>query len=225
MVIRNTTIIEHSQDGLIATHRVLKNTYFLLSLTLLWSALTAFFAMTIHAPPVGIIGFLFGMFGLSMLTTALRNSPWGLLAIFAFTGFMGYMLGPLLNMYLHAFSNGAALVGTALGGTGIIFLSLSGYVLTTKQDFSYMGGFLFAAILVAFMAGLGAILFNMPLLNLVVSGAFMLLSSGMILFHTSNIIHGGERNYIMATISLYIALFNVFVNLLQILAAFAGNRE
>jgi modulator of FtsH protease len=165
------------------------------------------------------------MFGLLFLVSALRNSAWGILATFAFTGFMGYTLGPVLNSVMTNFANGGQIVVTALGATGAIFLVLSAYVLTTRKDFSYMGGFLFAAITVAFLAGIGGMLFNIPMLQLVVSGAFALLSSGLILFHTSQIVNGGERNYIMATISIYIALYNLFVSLLQLLSVFGGNRE
>jgi modulator of FtsH protease len=181
--------------------------------------------MSINAAPPNLVILLVGMFGLSMLTTALRNSPWGLLAIFAFTGFMGYTLGPILNMYLTTFTNGAELVVTSLGATGVIFLGLSAYVLATQKDFSYMGGMLFVASMVAFMAGIGAVIFHMPVLQLFVSGAFALISSGMILFQTSQIISGGERNYIMATVSLYVSLFNLFVSLLQILSVFSGRRD
>ncbi len=209
----------------LSVNKVLRNTYLLLSMTLLFSAACAFYAIISNAQPLGIIVFLVGMFGLSMLTRSLRNSVWGIPAIFAFTGFMGYMLGPILNMYLVSFTNGSSLVFTALGMTGIIFVGLSLYALTTRKNFSYLGGFLFAAFLVSFLAGIGAILFHMPLLSLVVSGAFALLSSAAILYQTSLIIHGGERNYIMATISLYVSLFNLFLSLLRLLSVFAGSRD
>ncbi|MDF3054257.1 MAG: yccA [Gammaproteobacteria bacterium] len=220
----NSNVIVRGSASTLATNSVLRNTYFLLSLTLLFSAVTAAFSMAIGANP-GIIVLLVGMFGLSFLVNALRNSAWGIVAAFAFTGFMGYMLGPILNAYLSGYTNGGQLVMTALGGTGFVFLALSGYALTTKKDFSYLGGFLFAGIMVAFLASLAGIFFQMPLFQLVISGAFALLSSGLILYHTSNIIHGGETNYIMATISIYTALFNLFVSLLNILGAFAGNRD
>lgn len=213
------------QDSILSTHSVLRNTYFLLSLTLLFSAGVAAYAMAIDAKSPGILVFLVGVFGLSFLVSALRNSAWGIAAAFAFTGFLGYMLGPMLNMYLGAFTNGSQLIMTSLGATGFIFLSLSAYVLTTRKDFSYLGGFLFAAITVAFLAGIAGALFHIPMLQIVISGAFALLASGMILFQTSQIIHGGETNYIMATISLYVALFNLFTSLLQLLSAFSGNRN
>jgi len=224
MQFNNQHVVTQSSDSIMARNAVLRNTYLLLSLTLLFSAATAAFSMKTNANP-GIVIFLIGMFGLSFLVSALRNSVWGIAAAFAFTGFMGYMLGPILNSFLHAYINGGQLVMTALGATGFIFLALSGYALTTRKDFSYLGGFLFAGIMIAFIAGLAGIFFHMPIFQLFVSGAFALLSSGLILFHTSNIIHGGERNYIMATVSIYVALFNLFVSLLNILGAFSGNRE
>ncbi len=218
-------VIVRSQESALATNAVLRNTYFLLSLTLIFSACTAAYAMATNAAGPGMLVFFVGIFGLSFLTSALRNSAWGIVAAFAFTGFLGYTLGPMLNLFLHSFANGSQIIMTALGGTGVIFLALSAYVLTTRKDFSYMGGFLFAGVMVAFMAGIAGVLFNIPMLQLVVSAAFALLSSGLILFHTSQIIQGGERNYIMATISLYVALFNLFISLLNILGIFSGNRE
>lgn len=218
-------ILQSQHDSILSTHSVLRNTYFLLSLTLLFSAGIAAIAMITHAKGPGILLFLVGVFGLTFLVGTLRNSAWGIAAAFAFTGFLGYTLGPILNMYLQNFTNGNQIIMTALGSTGLIFLTLSAYVLTTRKDFSYLGGFLFAAIMVAFLASIAGFLFEMPMLQIVISGAFALLSSGLILFHTSQIIHGGETNYIMATISIYVALFNLFTSLLQLLGAFAGNRE
>ena len=209
-------------ESVLAVNRVLRNTYFLLSLTLLFSAGTAAYATLSNAAPFGFVGLLAGMFGLYFLTVWLRNSAWGILAIFAYTGFLGYTLGPILNFYIHNFSNGAQIIGTSLGATGLIFLGLSGYVLTTRKDFSYLGGFITVAIITAFLIGLGAMLFNLPVLQLVISGAFAIISSAFILYTTSQIIHNGERNYIMATISLYIAIFNLFVSLLRILSFFGG---
>jgi len=220
----NQSVVIRARPSALATNSVLRNTYFLLSLTLLFSAATAAFAVATGAR-VGVVVMLVGMFGLLFLVTKLRNSAWGIAATFAFTGFMGYTLGPVLSNVMGSFSNGGHIIATALGGTGTIFLALSAYVLMSRKDFSYMGGFLFAAVTVAFLAGLGGAIFNIPMLQLVVSGAFALISSGLILFHTSQIINGGERNYIMATISLYIALFNLFVSLLSILSVFSGNRN
>lgn len=217
-------VIISSRESLIATHSVLRNTYWLLGLTLLFSAATAGFAMVTNARP-NLILTIVGVYGLMFLTQALRNSGWGLVAAFAFTGFMGYTLGPVLNLVLHGYANGAQILMTALGSTGLIFFGLSAYVLASRKDFSYLGGFLFVGIMVAFLASIGGLFFNIPALHLAVSAAFVLLSSGLILFHTSQIINGGERNYIMATISIYVALYNLFVSLLQIFTAFGGRNN
>ncbi len=221
---QNSTVTRAQEQSLLQTHTVLRNTYMLLSMTLLFSASTAWLAMVSNAAPMGILG-LFGMFGLLFLTQALSNSAWGLVSCFAFTGFMGYTLGPILNMYLGAFSNGEELIFTSLGATGITFLALSAYVIKSRQNFTYMGGFLMAALLIAIIASLANIFLQMPMLSLVVSCVVALVSAGLILFQTSAIIEGGERNYIMATISLYVSIFNLFVSLLQILASLAGNRD
>lgn len=215
----------NSAVNTIEVNRVLRNTYLLLSLTLLFSAGCAAYAMSINAAPVSIFVLLIGIFGLSFLVQATRNSGWGLLSIFAYTGFMGYVLGPILNYYIKGFSNGPELITTALGATGAIFVCLSAYTLMTRKNFSYLGGVLAIAALLAFLAGIGGMLFHLPMLQLAVSGAFAIISSGYILFTTSAIINGGERNYIMATIMLYVALFNLFISLLNILGALSGNRN
>jgi len=214
-----------TKESILATNKVLRNTYLLLSATLIFSAITTIIAMATNAHYPGPIFSIIGMFGLLFLTQALRKSAWGLLSIFAFTGFMGYILAPTLNFYLHTFSNGGTLILTALGGTGIIFFALSAYTLVTRKDFSYMGGFLFVAIMVAFLGSIAGLFLHLPMLQLIISAAFMLICSGLIMFYTSAIIHGGERNYIMATIALYIALLNIFMSLLNLLGAFSGNRN
>jgi modulator of FtsH protease len=200
----------------LATNRVLRNTYLLLSLTLAFSALTAGASMALGLPHPGMLITLVGYFGLLFLTTKFRNSGAGIACVFALTGFMGYTLGPILSHYL-ALPNGGQIVMMAMGGTAAIFLALSGYVLATRKDFSFMGGFLMVGILVAFLAGLGAVFFHLPGLALGVSAMFVLLMSGLILFETSNIIHGGETNYIMATVTLYVTIYNLFTSLLQLL--------
>ncbi len=208
--------------SVLATNKLIRNTYILLSLTLLFSAMTAGISMALNLPSMGLLITLGGYFGLLYLTSALRNSIWGLAAVFALTGFMGLTLGPFLNAYLQYFSNGGQLVMLALGGTGVIFLGLSGYALSSRKDFSFMGGFIMVGILVAFLAGLSAAIFSIPALALAVSAIFILLMSGLILYQTSEMIHGGETNYIMATITLYVAIFNLFTSLLHLLGAFAG---
>jgi len=212
-----------NEASILAGNKLLKNTYLLLSMTLLFSAATAGVAMALNLPHPGFIITLVGYFGLLFLTTKFRNSAWGLVFVFALTGFMGMTLGPILNLYIKAFSNGHELILMALGGTGAIFLGLSGYALTTKKDFSFMGGFLMVGILVAFLAGIGAMVFAIPALSLAVSAMFILLMSGMILWQTSDMIHGGETNYIMATINLYVSIFNLFTSLLQILGVIGGD--
>ncbi len=214
--------ISRSASSTLATNKVLRNTYLLLSMTLFFSAMTAGLAMYLNLPPFGMIITLVGFYGLLFLTSKFSNRALGILFVFALTGFMGLTLGPILNMYIKAFSNGHQLIMMALGGTGAIFFGLSGYALTTRKDFSYMGGFLITGVLIAFLAGIGAIVFSIPTLSLAVSAAFILLMSGMILWETSNIIHGGETNYIRATVSLYVSLYNLFLSLLQILGIFGG---
>lgn len=221
----NEYAVKSVTESVLATNQVLRNTYLLLAMTLLCSAATAGFALMINAAPLNIFVTIIGMYGLLFLTQALRNSGAGLLAIFAFTGFMGYTIGPILNFYIHSFSNGAQLVMTSLGATGLIFFALSGYVLTTRKDFSYLSGFIFVAVMVAFLGMIAGIFLQIPALQLLISAAFVLISSGMILFQTSMIINGGERNYIMATITLYVSIYNLFLSLLQLFAAFSGNRD
>jgi modulator of FtsH protease len=216
------TLKNPSQASTVETNKVLRNTYTLLSMTLVFSAITAGGAMMLNLPHPGLLLTLVGYFGLLFLTTKYRDSGMGIAFVFALTGFMGYTLGPILNSYM-ALANGGQIVMTAMGGTGAIFLALSGYALTTRKDFSFMGGFLIAGILVAFMAGLGAIIFEIPGLSLAVSSMFILLMSGLILYETSNIIHGGETNYIMATVTLFVSIFNLFTSLLHLLGFMNGD--
>lgn len=218
---RFQSVTAHAPARGLELNRVLRNTYMLLSLTLLFSALIAGLSMRLNLPHPGLALTLIGYFGLLFLTQSLRNSAYGILAVFALTGFLGYTLGPILNAYL-ATANGDQLVFTALGGTGVIFSGLSAYALVTRKDFSFIGGMLVAGILVAFVAGIGAAIFALPALGLAVSCMFILLMSGMILYQTSQIIHGGETNYIMATVTLYISLYNLFLSLLHLLTAFSG---
>ena len=221
---QRTQTITRNQTSVMTHNRVIRNTYLLLSLSLMTGALAAWFAMTTNAAPLGLFTIII-YFGLFFATAALKNSPWGLVCVFALTGFLGYTLGPILNLYLHAYVNGAQLIGMALGSTAVIFLALSAYALTTQKDFSYLGGFIAVACMVAFMGALASMFFQLPLLSLVVSGAFTLISAGYILFITSQMVNGGETNYIMATITLYVSIFNLFVSLLNILGAFGGRRS
>ena len=220
----NTVTHRGTSEAVFATNRVIRNTYILLSMTLLFSALTAGLSMAYNIPHPGLVITLVGYFGLLFLVQALRNSVWGIVSVFALTGFMGLTLGPILNLYVSHFANGTQLVMTALGGTGAIFVGLSAYALTTRKDFSFMAGFLFTGILVAFLAGIGAAIFALPTLSLVVSAMFVLLMSGLILYQTSAMIHGGETNYILATVTLYVSIYNLFTSLLHLLAMFSGRE-
>lgn len=204
------------EASVLSTNKVIRNTYMLLSLTLLFSALTAGVSMAMGAPRLGLIVTLVGYFGLLFLASKFRNSGLGILFVFGLTGFMGFTLGPIISSYL-AMPNGSGIVMQAMGGTAAIFLGLSAYALTTRKDFSFMGGFLMVGILVAFLAGLGAIFFQMPALSLAVSAMFVLLMSGLILYETSNIVNGGETNYVMATVTLYVSIYNLFTSLLHLL--------
>ena len=217
------TVGSSAAESVLATNQVIRNTYLLLSVTLLFAAITAGAAVALKLPHPGLIVTLVGYFGLLFVTTKLRDSGWGLVSVFALTGFMGYTLGPIISHYL-GLPNGGQTVMTAMAGTAAIFLGLSGYALTTRRDFSFMGGFLMVGILVAFLAGLGAIFFEMPGLSLAVSAMFVLLMSGLILYQTSSIIHGGETNYIMATVTLFVSIFNLFTSLLHLLG-FMNNDE
>lgn len=220
----NTVIRAGESTSVLATNKVLRNTYALLSMTLLFSGFMAGLAVINNAMPMNPWLTLLGYFGLLMLTGALKNSAWGILSVFALTGFLGYTLGPIVNFYLHHLVNGSQIVFMALTGTGAIFLALSAYALISKKDFSFMSGFIMAGLIVAFLASLGALFFHIPALALAVSAAFILLSSGVILIQTSQIIHGGETNYIMATVTLYVSLYNIFISLLQLLGAFSNRN-
>lgn len=201
----------------VAARKVLKNTYLLLAATLAFSALTAGLSMALRLPHPGILITLVGYFGLLFAVTKLRNSAWGVALVFALTGFMGYTLGPILSFYLTAIPNGGSVVATAFGVTGLTFAGLSAYAVSSRRSFSFMGNFLFIGVLAAFLLGLAAIFFQMPMLSLAVSAMFVVLASGLILYQTGEIVNGGETNYVMATVSLYVSIFNLFTSLLHLL--------
>ncbi|HPE78745.1 MAG: Bax inhibitor-1/YccA family protein [Chromatiaceae bacterium] len=200
----------------LAGSAVLRNTYLLLSMALGVAAATAAASMALKLPHPGLLVSLVGYFGLLYLTSRFRNQGLGLVFVFALTGFMGYTLGPLLNTYL-AMPGGPQTVMTAFAGTALVFVGLSAYAATTRKDFSFLSGMLFVGILVAFVAGLAALLFELPALSLAVSAMFVLLMSGLILFETQQIVRGGETNYIMATVTLFVSIFNLFTSLLHLL--------
>jgi modulator of FtsH protease len=217
--------IARSQESIISTNKVLKNTYMLLSATLGFSAVTAVISMALAVPVwmyMGslIVSMILGMFVLPRTA----NSAAGIGMIFLITGLMGFGLGAILQIYA-AVPQGPQVIATAFAGTAAIFLGLSGYALTTRKDFSFMGGFLMAGFMVVLLAIIGNLFFAIPALSLGISAVVILLMSGFILFDTSRIIHGGETNYIMATYGLYLSIFNIFINLLHLLMAFAGGDD
>ena len=217
--------ISASQASIVATNKVLKNTYMLLSATLLVSAVSAVASMAIGVPvwmylASIIVSIALGMFVLPRVA----NSAKGLGVLFLITALMGFGLGAILQVYA-AVPKGPQVIATAFGGTAAIFLGLSGYALASKRNFSFMGGFLFAGMMVVLVAFLANLFFELPALSLAISAGVILLMSGFILFDTSRIIHGGETNYIMATFGLYLTIFNIFVHLLHLLMAFAGGGD
>ena len=207
--------IEQLQGEQTQVSSVLRNTYGLLAMTLGFSGLVAYMAQQMNAAYPNIFVVLIGFYGLFFLTVKLRNSAWGLLSTFALTGFMGYTLGPILNRYL-GMANGGEVITAAFAMTALVFCGLSAYVLTTRKDMSFLRGFITAGFFVLLGATLASIFFQISGLQLAISAGFVLFSSAAILYQTSEIIHGGERNYIMATISLYVSIYNLFVSLLQI---------
>jgi modulator of FtsH protease len=223
MSTQTSTITSRLDTTQISTSKVIRNTYTLLSLTLMFSGLVAGVSMALNLPHPGIMLTLVGYFGLLFAITKFRNQGLGIALVFALTGFMGYTLGPILNAYL-SLANGGSIIMMAMGSTGAIFLGLSGYALVSRKDFSFMGGFLVVGILVAFIAGLAAIFLQMPMLSLAVSSMFVLLMSGLILYQTSAIIHGGETNYVMATVTLFVSIFNLFTSLLHLLGFMGGEN-
>lgn len=221
----HTTAISRSQESILATNKLLRNTYTLLSMTLLFSAVTAGISVVMQMPPMTYLLSIGGAFLLMWLVLPkTANSGAGLGVVFAITGLMGFGLGPLLSHYL-ALPNGPQIVATAFGGTGVIFLGLSGYALTTRKDFSFMGGFLMAGMLVVLIAALANIFLGMPGLSLAISSVVIMLMSGFILYDTSRMVNGGETNYLMMTVSLYLSIFNLFVSLLHLLGALSGNDD
>jgi len=206
-----------------ASQKVLRNTYGLLGLTIAFSAAVAGVSMAMGWPAPGLLLSLGGMLGLFFLTNKLANSGWGLVSTFALTGFMGYMLGPVLNQVM-SLPSGPAIVTNALASTAVAFIGMSAIAWTSKRDFSFMGSYLLIGTLVAVALGLGAMFFEIPALSLAVSGMVVLLMCGMLLFETSRIVHGGETNYILATVSLYTSLYNLFTSLLTLFGVGSSNE-
>ncbi len=207
-------VLDSRETSLLNTHKVLRNTYFLLGLTLAFSAVVAYISMSLNLPRPGLILMLAGFYGLLFLTYKLSNSGLGILSTFAFTGFLGYTLGPILNVYV---SHGTGdIVVLALAGTAAVFFACSAYVLTTKKDMSFLSGTIFALFIVLLLGMVASFFFQSPMLYIAISGLFVVFSTLGILYETSNIIHGGETNYIRATVSIFVSLYNLFISLLNI---------
>ncbi|OOG27140.1 BAX inhibitor protein [Thioalkalivibrio denitrificans] len=210
------------QSVTLATNRVIRNTYMLLSMTLAFSAVMAFVAMVTGAQPISWIVMIGVFIGGPFVIYALRNSIWSLPLTFVFTGFMGYVLGPIVTFYL-AQPNGSEIVMGALGTTAIMFVGLSAYALTTRKDFSFLGGFVFVGFLVVLAAIVANLFLGLPALSLTISAAAVLVVSAAILFDTSRMVHDGETNYVMMTVSLYANIYVLFLHLLNLFHAFTGD--
>jgi len=213
----NQSVASRPIESVLSTNKVIRSTYQLLSMTLVFSAFMAYLSISMQASQgMGLVATIAGIVMLWFVLPKTANSATGIPVIFAITGLLGFGIGPMVAYYLAV---NPSIVMTALGGTGVIFLGLSGYALTTRKDFSFMGGFLMVGMLVIIGASLLNIFMGIPALSLTVSAGVIMIMSGFILYETSSIIHGGETNYIMATASLFLSLLNMFSALLHLLGA------
>lgn len=214
-------VVNSQEESLLSTHKVLRNTYFLLGLTMAFSAVVAYISMSLNLPYPNLIVLLVGFYGLLFVTNRLANSAWGILAAFAFTGFMGYTIGPILNMYVARGMED--LIMLAFAGTAIVFFACSAYVLTTKKDMSFLATAIFSLFIVLLLGIVASFFFQIPALAVGISALFVVFSTMTILYETSNIIHGGETNYIRATVSIYVSIYNLFISLLRLLSIFSSD--
>ena len=214
-------VVNSQEESLLSTHKVLRNTYFLLGLTMAFSAVVAYISMSLNLPYPTLIVLLVGFYGLLFVTNRLANSAWGILAAFAFTGFMGYTIGPILNMYVARGMED--LIMLAFAGTAIVFFACSAYVLTTKKDMSFLSTAIFSLFIVLLLGIVASFFFQIPALAVGISALFVVFSTMTILYETSNIIHGGETNYIRATVSIYVSIYNLFISLLRLLSIFSSD--
>ena len=214
-------VVNSQEESLLSTHKVLRNTYFLLGLTMAFSAVVAYISMSLNLPYPNLIVLLVGFYGLLFVTNRLANSAWGILAEFAFTGFMGYTIGPILNMYVARGMED--LIMLAFAGTAIVFFACSAYVLTTKKDMSFLSTAIFSLFIVLLLGIVASFFFQIPALAVGISALFVVFSTMTILYETSNIIHGGETNYIRATVSIYVSIYNLFISLLRLLSIFSSD--
>ncbi|VTX58301.1 Bax inhibitor-1/YccA family protein [Haemophilus parainfluenzae] len=214
-------VVNSQEESLLSTHKVLRNTYFLLGLTMAFSAVVAYISMSLNLPYPNLIVLLLGFYGLLFVTNRLANSAWGILAAFAFTGFMGYTIGPILNMYVARGMED--LIMLAFAGTAIVFFSCSAYVLTTKKDMSFLSTAIFSLFIVLLLGIVASFFFQIPALAVGISALFVVFSTMTILYETSNIIHGGETNYIRATVNIYVSIYNLFISLLRLLSIISSD--
>ncbi|APE05259.1 BAX inhibitor (BI)-1/YccA family protein [Alteromonas sp. MB-3u-76] len=211
-----------SQPSVLQTNKVLRNTYMLLAMTLAFSAVCAGVAMAVGISPMMSLGMTIGAFITLFVVQKKADSSSGIFWVFVFTGLLGASLAFTLQRFM-ALPGGPALIMQALGATALVFFALSGYVLTTKKDFSFMGGFLMVGLVVVIVAAIANIFFAVPAVSLAISAAIVFIMSGLILFDTSRIVNGGETNYIRATVSLYLNIYNLFTAILHLLGAFGGD--
>ena len=214
-------VVNSQEESLLSTHKVLRNTYFLLGLTMAFSAVVAYISMSLNLPYPNLIVLRGGFYGLLFVTNRLANSAWGILAAFAFTGFMGYTIGPILNIYVARGMED--LIMLAFAGTAIVFFACSAYVLTTKKDMSFLSTAIFSLFIVLLLGIVASFFFQIPALAVGISALFVVFSTMTILYETSNIIHGGETNYIRATVSIYVSIYNLFISLLRLLSIFSSD--
>ena len=214
-------VVNSQEESLLSTHKVLRNTSFLLGLTMAFSAVVAYISMSLNLPYPNLIVLLVGFYGLLFVTNRLANSAWGILAAFAFTGFMGYTIGPILNIYVARGMED--LIMLAFAGTAIVFFACSAYVLTTKKDMSFLSTAIFSLFIVLLLGVVASFFFQIPALAVGISALFVVFSTMTILYETSNIIHGGETNYIRATVSIYVSIYNLFISLLRLLSIFSSD--
>lgn len=214
-------VVNSQEESLLSTHKVLRNTYFLLGLTMAFSAVVAYISMSLNLPYPNLIVLLVGFYGLLFVTNRLANSAWGILAAFVFTGFMGYTIGPILNIYVARGMED--LIMLAFAGTAIVFFACSAYVLTTKKDMSFLSTAIFSLFIVLLLGIVASFFFQIPALAVGISALFVVFSTMTILYETSNIIHGGETNYIRATVSIYVSIYNLFISLLRLLSIFSSD--
>ena len=220
----NETVIARSPEQVLSANKTIRNTYTLLSMTLIFSAVMAVVSTAMNIS--FMVGLIVDIVAIAMLWLVLprtANSAAGIGVLFAITGLLGFGLGPLLAHYLHSFSNGGQLIATAAGGTGVIFLGLSAYAMQTRKDFSFMGGFLAAGMIVVLLAIIGNLFFQIPALHLAINAVVIMLMAGFILYETSQLIHDPNVNYIMMAASMFLSILNLFTSLLQLLGALSGD--